>query len=184
MDEVKKKLTLGFVLLVLGIFVFIGGFFLLGWSKALLIILGLALVGFGIRTIMVSNTDRRKFLKANGVKIQAKIKYIALEVSALEGFKSAGAQSADFVSFKIVCDGKGINSSNLKEYISSGMILQPDVQIEANSSMDVYVNPKDENDYWLDISKVPVKNYGRFDRPWNVTAVHYRSYDGLNYQKV
>jgi hypothetical protein len=185
MNKFKAQLTIGFILLVLGAFVSIAGFFFSSWVETLLIIAGIILMGFGIRMLFLTDENRRKFLKTNGLKIQAKIKYISVEVSALVGFSRSGVKGGNNItSFEIICDGQGINANSLKEYVSAGLSLQPDIQIDSNSLIDVYVNPKDENDYLVDISKIPVKNYAYFDRPWNITTVHYRSYDGINYQKI
>jgi len=182
MESFKRKLTIGFTVFIIGIFIFIAGLFLKSWYEALLIIIGLLLSGFGIYLVFITNTNRRNFLKTNGLKIQSKIKYISVEVSG-PPFPLGSGPKEDLVSFKILCEGKGINNDT-QEYKSSDMVLQPDIKIDNNSLIDVYVNPQDQNDYFVDISKIPVKNYMRFDRPLSSTTVYYRSLDGLSYQKV
>jgi hypothetical protein len=129
--------------------------------------------------------DRYKALKANGYKIQAKVQYISLErVRTSFGNEIGTARPAEI--YKIVCEGESTTSHTKKTYKSDDMHLAPDIDVTSQPSLDVYVDKSNPDNYWVDISKVPVKmmklgTYPQLQLQFQAGQIFYKSVDGINY---
>lgn len=71
--------------------------------------------------------------------------------------------------------------SNAKKiFVSNEVFLQPIIDLSQEQMIDVYTDNDNPDNYWVDISKIPVK---RIPTTFGVIDGYYRSYDGINYQK-
>jgi|GEM_PF-3207579 hypothetical protein len=129
--------------------------------------------------------NRFKLLKANGYKIQAKILYISLEKGQMP-IGRAGSGTVEI--YRIICEGQDPINQATKTYKSSDMELAPDINIISQPNLDIYIDKNDPNNYWVDISKVPVKAAGlgnnkqlHYQAGQQVVQNFYKSTDGINY---
>jgi len=154
--------------------------------SSIIIILLVVTFFVGIWLARKGVVDRYKLLKANGYKIQAKILYISLErVRVPIGGNTGPARSVEI--YRIICEGQDPTTQTVKTYKGSNMNLAPDINVASQQNLDVYVDKNNPNNYWVDISKVPVKvprlgsNYQLQLQPGQN---FYKSVDGVNYTAV
>ena len=185
--KLQKLVTFGYALMILSGLVLLFEF--LGFSPSInWVVVGIAVVAFfaGLIISGESDTDKYKYLKQNGVQIQAKVLYISLQAAPTQlGQRSTAPWQAPYLAnFQIVCEGIDPTNQSKKNYLSDKLTSRPDVKISPNTTFRVIVDKKDSNFYWVDLSDVtfdsnfPSVSFSLLGNP------SYRSYDGINYQKV
>lgn len=147
------------------------------------------LIGMGM--IGDSNADKYKWLKQNGVHIQAKVLYISLEAtSTLQGPMRPGGMTSPFrppylAQFQIVCEGVDPSNQSTKTYFSDTLTSHPDLKITPDTTLGVYVDKDDPSVYWVNLSDINFdNNFPNFPSSFIQFSAKLRSYDGVNYQKM
>jgi hypothetical protein len=157
------------------------------------ILVGIAVVGIfiGLKITDSLSSDKYKYLKQSGTKIQAKFLYVSLQATqTLRGPMRPGGMTSPFrptylANFQIVCEGIDPTNQLKKVYVSDNFTARPNLKITPDTTFRVYVDIRDSNVYWVDLSDVNFdNNLPNVSFPLIKAAITYRSYDGVNYQKV
>jgi hypothetical protein len=149
------------------------------------VIIILLVAGFfvGIWLARKGVVDRYKLLKANGYKILAKILYISLErVRVPIGGNTGPARPVEI--YRIICEGQDPTTQTIKTYKGSDMNLAPNINVASQPNLDIFVDKNNPDNYWVDISKIPVKvpRLGsNYQLQLQTGQNFYKSVDGVNY---
>jgi hypothetical protein len=180
--SVKRQLIISFIFYFAAVLSFLGAIILnFSGTGIILFIFAIILVGFAIKINVNADSQRIKILKESGTKIGADIKYISVAVSRKFDRYGGGRYSHEF---KIICEGKDTITGDTKEYVSSGFGVQPEIQIPYSSKVELYISPSDPNDYYVELPKIPTRLPDNFQGSLNRDVTYYRSYDGVNYEKI
>ena len=118
---------------------------------------------------------RNNNLKLSGTKIVGKIQRVSLYIS---NQIAVGQRDFSNYEFRLHCLGLNTNTNKDQEYISDIMHFQPVLDLPADENINVFVDPKNPEQYLVDISQIKVA------KPPYLKGGSYESLDGKNYSEI
>jgi len=148
------------------------------YQSVLILLVGLLLLGLGIYLLDLAINHHKALIK-HGEKISGKISGVLLEIFDPQLTRIQPAV-ANMEIYNLLVKGFDPVSQAEKEFISLNLFQKPEIDFSSSTAMDIYINPSDKDDYYVDVRKINFKKSSfSLSEPGK-----YKSTDGKNYQKI
>lgn len=171
LNKTQLSQVIGLILIIFGVLFILYSFSFHPVNYLILLVTGFILAAIGIY-LTKSRNRFTSSLRINGQKTIGQITKITLYKTTLI------RPSSELCEYRIHCHIVNPITQQPQELISDSILFEPILDLRKNNSIDTYIDKKNPESYYVDISKIKIKN------PPSMATGRYESSDGINYNSI